>query len=260
MATVPEFRSRTGPEATPLAVLTAYDAVTAGLVEAAGADAILVGDSMGTTVLGRDSTLPVTVDQVADRTAAVVRGTEDTLVIADLPFLSVGADPDETVETAGRMLKGPGADAVKIESGAHTVALTERLVDLGVPVMAHVGLAPQRIRQLGGYVEQGRTAADADAIRDLAVDHADAGRVGVAVEHVPEDVAADVTAAIDAPTIGIGAGPETDGQVLVFHDAVGLSESPPPFAEAFGDARAEIEGAASGFVDAVRSGAFPADE
>jgi 3-methyl-2-oxobutanoate hydroxymethyltransferase len=255
MTTVPEFRDAADR---PLAVLTAYDAVSAAIVDNSGVDAILVGDSMGTTVLGYDTTLPVTIDQVADRTAAVARGAEDALVIADLPFLGVGVDRATSVEHAGRMLKEADADAVKLESGPHTVDLTRHLVDLGIPVMAHVGLTPQRVRQLGGYRQQGADDETATEIRECARDHADAGAFAVVLEHVPDALARAVTAALDVPTIGIGAGPHTDGQVLVFHDAMGLTDERPPFAQAFGDVRGEIADATSEYVDAVRDGSFPA--
>jgi 3-methyl-2-oxobutanoate hydroxymethyltransferase len=255
MPTVPEIQTREEP----ITMLTAYDATTAALVEAAGVDVILVGDSLATTMLGYDSTLPVSLDQMESHTAAVARGTDDALVVADMPFLSVGADEGESVSNAGRMLKAAGADAVKLESGPHTVALTERLVQLGVPVLAHLGLTPQRINQLGGYTQQGDTEAAAERIRDLAHDHEQAGAFGVVLEHVPDDLAATITDDLSIPTIGIGAGADCDGQVLVVDDAVGLTESPPPFAEAFGDVRSELQGAVEAYVAAVEDGDFPAE-
>lgn len=241
-------------------MLTAYDAPTAAIVDAAGVDVVLVGDSLGNAVLGYDSTLPVTVEQVASHTGAVARGVEDALVVADLPFLGFGVDEAETVENAGRMLKEEGADAVKIESGSHTVDLTDRLTDLGIPVMAHLGLTPQHVKQIGGYTQQGADQSRADEIRALARAHEDAGAFCLVLEHVPANLARVVTEALSIPVVGIGAGSETDGQVLVLTDVVGLSDDVPPFAERFGDVAGELSGAVADYRDAVRSGEFPAEE
>ncbi len=244
----------------PITMLTAYDTPTAGIVEDAGIDVILVGDSMGNTVLGYDSTLPVTVDEIESRTAAVARATDETLVVADMPFLSFGVEEADGIENAGRMLKDADADAVKLESGPHTVELTERLAQLGVPVMAHLGLTPQHVNQLGGYGRQGTTEEAAEEILDLARAHEDAGAFSLVLEHVPANLARAVTDALDIPTIGIGAGPDTDGQVLVITDAIGLGEWSPPFSEQFGNVRGEIESAVEDYREAVESGAFPAEE
>jgi 3-methyl-2-oxobutanoate hydroxymethyltransferase len=241
----------------PLTMLTAYDAPTAAIVDEAGVDLILVGDSMGNAVLGYDSTLPVTMEEVASHTGAVSRAVEDALVVADMPFLSYGTTDGEGIENAGRLIKEAGANAVKIESGPHTVDLTQRLVDLGIPVMAHLGLTPQRRNQIGGYARQGTTEEAATEIRDLAEKHEAAGAFSLVLEHVPDDLAAEVTADLDIPVIGIGAGPETDGQVLVLTDVIGLSEAVPPFAEEFGDVRGEIEDAVTAYRDAVEDGSFP---
>jgi 3-methyl-2-oxobutanoate hydroxymethyltransferase len=258
MVTVQDIQRQTGEE--PITMLTAYDAPTAEIVDEAGVDVILVGDSMGNAVLGYDSTLPVTADEVASRTGAVARAVDDALVVADMPFLSVGTDERSSIEACGRMLKAEDADAVKLESGPHTVDLTERLVQLGIPVMAHVGLTPQRVNQLGGYGRQGTDPEAAERIRDLAREHEAAGAFAVVLEHVPANLAARITAELSIPTIGIGAGPDCDGQVLVITDAVGLSDWSPPFAEQFGDVRGEYERAVEGFRDAVESGEFPAEE
>jgi 3-methyl-2-oxobutanoate hydroxymethyltransferase len=196
-------------------------------------------------------------EDVASHTAAVTRATEEALVVADMPFLSYGTSEGDGIENAGRLLKEAGANAVKIESGPHTVELTERLVQLGIPVMAHLGLTPQRLNQVGGYTRQGTTESDAREIRDLARRHEEAGAFSLVLEHVPDDLAADVTADLDIPVIGIGAGPETDGQVLVVTDVIGLSASAPPFAEEFGDVRGEIEDAVTAYREAVEDGAFP---
>ncbi|WP_254535187.1 3-methyl-2-oxobutanoate hydroxymethyltransferase [Halomarina litorea] len=258
MPSVTDLRAKAG--SAPITMLTAYDAPTAALVDEAGVDVILVGDSLGNAVLGHETTLPVTVDEMASHTASVARGVDEALVVADMPFLSVGVDEAESVRNCGRMLKEAGADAVKLESGPHTVALTERLVQLGIPVMAHLGLTPQRVNQLGGYTRQGTTEAAADEIVDLAGAHEAAGAFALVLEHVPANLAAALTEELDVPTIGIGAGPDCDGQVLVFHDVVGLSTWTPPFARQFGDARAEMTRAVESYLEAVESGAFPADE
>ena len=240
-------------------MLTAYDAPTARLVDEAGVDMTLVGDSVGNTRLGYESTLPVTVDETASHTAAVARATDDALVIADMPFLSYGADEGDAVENCGRMLKEADADAVKLESGPHTVELTDRLTDLGVPVQAHLGLTPQRENETGLF-RQGTDAESAREIVDLAERHEAAGAFSLVLEHVPANLAATVTEATDIPTIGIGAGPDCDGQVLVVDEVIGLSEGTAPFSKAFGDVRGEMARAIEGYVDAVEGGEFPAEE
>ncbi|WP_440989753.1 3-methyl-2-oxobutanoate hydroxymethyltransferase [Haloarchaeobius baliensis] len=255
--TVRDVREKAGEE--PITMLTAYDAVTAEIVDEQGVDVILVGDSIGNTKLGHESTLPVTVDEMASATAAVSRATEDALVVADMPFLSYGHDEKESIENAGRMLKEAGAHAVKLESGPHTVELTERMSQLGIPVMAHLGLTPQRVNQLG-YARQGTTEEAAAEMLDLAVAHEEAGAFSLVLEHVPANVAREVTETVSMPTIGIGAGPDCDGQVLVVDDAVGLSSWTPSFVEEFGDVRAAMADAVDAYRDAVESGEFPADE
>ncbi|OAQ54024.1 hypothetical protein HTG_00420 [Natrinema mahii] len=258
MPTVRDVRSKAGEE--PITMLTAYDAPTASIVDEAGVDIILVGDSLGNTTLGHETTLPVTVDDMARHTGAVARATEDALIVADMPFLSIGVDEAASVENAGRMLKEEDAHAVKLECGPHTVDLTEKLVRLGIPVMAHLGLTPQHVNQYGGYPRQGTDQEAAERILELAEAHEEAGAFALVLEHVPSNLAAEVTDAIDVPTIGIGAGPDCDGQVLVVDDAVGLSEWTPSFSKQFGDVRGEMESAIDDYVAAVESGAFPAAE
>ncbi|MFC6716652.1 3-methyl-2-oxobutanoate hydroxymethyltransferase [Natrialbaceae archaeon GCM10025810] len=258
MTTVRDVRAKAGEET--ITMLTAYDAPTAAIVDEAGVDVILVGDSVGNVALGYETTIPVTVDQMAGHVGAVSRATEEALVVADMPFLSVGVDERSSIENAGRMLKEEGAHAVKLESGPHTVELTEKLVQLGIPVMAHLGLTPQHVNQYGGYPRQGTDQEAAERILELAREHEDAGAFSLVLEHVPANLAAEVTAALDIPTIGIGAGPDCDGQVLVFHDAVGLSEWTPSFSKQFGNARAEMEAAVADYVEAVEGGSFPAEE
>jgi len=258
MPTVRDLQAMAGEE--PITMLTAYDAVTASIVDDTGVDVILVGDSMGNAVLGHDDTLPVTLDEMASRVGAVARGADDALVVADMPFLSFGADESESIQNCGRMLKEEGANAIKLESGPHTVELTERLTELGIPTMAHLGLTPQRVNQVGGYTRQGTTDEAAAEIRELARAHEEAGAFSLVLEHVPSNLAAAVTDDLEIPTIGIGAGPDTDGQVLVITDAVGLSEEVPPFAERFGDVRGEMERAVAAYRDAVVDGSFPGPE
>lgn len=243
----------------PLTMLTAYDAPTAEVLDEVGIDMVLVGDSVGNLRLGYDSTIPVTMDQMASHTAAVARTTEDAMVIADMPFLSVGADEGDAVEHCGRMLKEADADAVKIESGPHTVELTERLTDVGIPVQAHLGLTPQHENETGLF-RQGTDESSARRILELAREHERAGAFSLVLEHVPANVASRVTDALDIPTIGIGAGPDCDGQVLTVDEVIGLSESIAPFSRAFGDVRGEMTAAVEDYVEAVEDGTFPADE
>ncbi|WP_254863182.1 3-methyl-2-oxobutanoate hydroxymethyltransferase [Halovivax gelatinilyticus] len=258
MVSVRDVRAKAGDE--PITMLTAYDAPTASIVDEAGVDVILVGDSVGNAVLGYETTVPVTFEQVAHHTGAVVRGTENALVVADMPFLSYGTDEAAAIENAGELLKEAGADAVKLECGPHTIELTRRMVELGIPVMAHLGLTPQHVNQYGGYPRQGTDRDGAERILELARAHGDAGAFSLVLEHVPSNLAAEVTEAVELPTIGIGAGPDCDGQVLVFHDAVGLSEWSPSFSKQFGDVRTAMQSAVSDYVEAVESREFPADE
>jgi 3-methyl-2-oxobutanoate hydroxymethyltransferase len=257
MPTVQQIRAMAGDE--PITMVTAYDAVTATLAEEAGVDIALIGDSMGNAVLGYDDTLPVTVEEVASRTGAVARGTDGTLVVADMPFLSFGTDLQTSVENCGRMVKEEGANAVKIESGDHTVELTERLTDLGIPVVAHVGLTPQSVNQTG-YTRQGTDPEQAERIARLAREHEDAGAFACILEHIPANLASAITDELSIPTIGIGAGSDCDGQVLVINDILGLSERTPPFAKSFGTVREEMAAAIDEYVDAVEGGEFPGEE
>jgi len=256
MTTTRDLRDRDEP----ITMLTAYDAPTAAIVDAAGIDAVLVGDSMGNAVMGYDSTLPVTLADVTSRTAAVSRAVEDALVIADMPFLSFGVDEADSIRNAGTLLKEAAADAVKLECGSHTVSLTQRLTELGIPVMAHLGLTPQRVKQLGGYTQQGTDEEAATALIELAREHEAAGAFALVIEHVPAAVAEAMTEALSIPTIGIGAGPACDGQVLVITDVLGLTAQSPPFAAQFGDVGDEMRAAVERYREAVETGAFPAAE
>jgi 3-methyl-2-oxobutanoate hydroxymethyltransferase len=252
-----DIRAKAGDE--PVTMLTAYDAPTATIVDEAGTDIVLVGDSMGNLRLGHDSTLPVTVDEMASATAAVARATEDAFVLADMPFLSFGADEATAVENCGRMVKEAGADGVKLESGPHTVELTRKLTQLGIPVQAHLGLTPQHENETGLF-RQGTTQDAAEEILDLARSHETAGAFSLVLEHVPANLGAAVTDAIDIPTIGIGAGPDCDGQVLTIDEVLGITEGTAPFSRQFGDVRGEMQRAVDSYLDAVESGEFPAEE
>ncbi|MFD1515068.1 3-methyl-2-oxobutanoate hydroxymethyltransferase [Halomarina rubra] len=252
-----DIREKAGEE--PITMLTAYNAPDAAVVDEAGIDMILVGDSMGNLRLGHESTLPVTVEDVLSRTAAVSRVTENALVVADMPFLSFGVDEATSIENCGRMLKEADADAVKLECGEHTVELTRRLTQLGIPVQAHLGLTPQGENETGLF-RQGTDEESARAIVDLAEAHEEAGAFSLVLEHIPANLGRIVTERLDIPTIGIGAGPDCDGQVLVVDEVVGLSERVAPFGKAFGDVRGEMQRAVEDYKAAVEAGEFPADE
>ncbi len=258
MPTVRDIRSKAGDE--PITMATTYDAPAAEIVDEVGVDIALVGDSLGNTTLGYQTTLPVTVDDIARHVGAVSQTIDDALVVADMPFLSFGVSEAESIKNAGRMLKEEGAKAIKLESGPHTVDLTERLVQLGIPVMAHLGLTPQRVNEYGGYPRQGTDTEAAKEIIELAKAHDEAGAFSLVLEHVPSNLARKVTEATDLATIGIGAGPDCDGQVLVFHDIVGLSEWSPSFSKQYGNVQQEIEHAIEAYVEEVKSGEFPAPE
>jgi 3-methyl-2-oxobutanoate hydroxymethyltransferase len=253
--TVLELKRKKGER---LAMLTAYDFPTARLVAEAGVDLILVGDSLGMVVLGYDSTVPVTVDDMVHHTKAARRGAPDAFLIADMPFLSYGTVP-EALANAARLMKEARADSVKLEGGVEVMPIVEALVRAGVPVMGHVGLTPQTASALGGYKLQGKDEAQARRIVDDAVALEGAGCWGVVLELVPAPLAKLITGRIAIPTIGIGAGADCDGQVLVFHDMVGLfSGFTPTFVKRYAEVGDTIRDAVSRYAAEVRSGAFPA--
>ena len=233
----------------PLTMLTAYDAPIARQVDRGGVDMILVGDSAGDNHLGYDDTLPVTLEEALSNTGAVVRGTEEAFIVADLPFLTYGTSMEESVRNAGRFLKEAGADAVKLETapgGETTIELVERLVELGIPVQGHVGLTPQRKHEIGGAYVQGRdtdTSSTGDALVDTAQRLAEAGAFSVVLETVSEGVAREVSRAVDVPTIGIGSGRYVDGQVLVISDVLGLGAEPYSLSKQYADLDSEIRSA-----------------
>jgi 3-methyl-2-oxobutanoate hydroxymethyltransferase len=241
--------------------LTAYDYATSRLVDEAGIDLILVGDSLAQVVLGYDSTLPVTMEEMLHHTRAVRRAVKSAMVIADMPFGAYQGDVKEGVHNALRFVKESGAEAVKVEGGQKRVELVQRILDAEVPVMGHIGLTPQSVHKMGGYKVQGK---DLGGIEQLITDAVALDRAGVfslVLEGVPREVAAMITKEVSAPTIGIGAGPDCDGQVLVFHDMVNLTFTPTAkFVRQYGDAAALIRKAVQDFKTDVEAGSFPADQ
>ena len=251
--TVPEFIAFKAA-GRKISMLTAYDYTMASLLDAAGVEAILVGDSMSMVVQGHDTTLPVTLDEMIYHAEMVGRAVQHALVIVDLPFPTNHLGPYKAVEFAGRILKEARVQAVKLEGGAEQAEVISALTAAGIPVMAHVGLRPQSVHLLGGYKVQ----RDEERLLRDAQSAQDAGAFGVVLECIPTPLAQKITAQLQIPTIGIGAGPHCDGQVLVYHDLVGLSEGPlPKFVKSYGNAREEIIRAVQAFREEVQSGAFP---
>lgn len=243
------------------AMITAYDYPTARLAEAAGVPVILVGDSLGMVVLGYDSTIPVTLEDIIHHTKAVVRGTERAMVVADMPFMSYQTSPEDALRNAGRLLQEAGATAVKLEGGVHMAPTVKRLVEVGIPVMGHIGLTPQSVNQLGGYKVQGKTPAAAVKVLNDAKALEEAGAFAIVLETIPTPLAKLVTERVKVPTIGIGAGPHCDGQVQVFHDMLGLYPGYiPKHAKQYAQLARTIEEAVGQYVREVREGAFPTAE
>jgi len=244
-----------------LTMLTAYDTPTARILDETGTDVILVGDSLGMVVLGRETTLPVTMDEMIHHTAAVARGVSHALVVGDMPFMSYQASPADAVRNAGRFVKEGAAAAVKIEGGRTRLDAVRAVLDAGIPVMGHLGLTPQSVHQLGGYRVQGKTIDAAHELVDDARALADTGIFALVLEGIPAELARAVTREIPCPTFGIGAGKHCDGQVLVLHDLLGLTFGPVPrFVRRYADLRAEIASAVGRYLDDVRSGEFPGKE
>jgi 3-methyl-2-oxobutanoate hydroxymethyltransferase len=242
-------------------MVTAYDATAASILDELGVPVLLVGDSLGMVVLGYDSTLPVTLEEMLHHTRAVVRGARRSLVVADLPFGTYQDGPSQALASAVRMLKEGGAHAVKLEGGGPMVAVTEHLVRAGIPVMGHLGLTPQSVHQVGGYRVQGRDEAVAARILEDARRLEAAGAFSLVLEAVPEAIGRSVTDAVTIPTIGIGAGPATDAQVLVWHDVLGLTSGRlPRFVKAYADLRTEISSAITAFQHEVADGTYPGPE
>ena len=246
----------------PIVCLTAYDVLFGRLVDEAGVDVVLVGDSLGQVVLGLDSTLPVTLDHMIHHAAAVRRGVRRALLVVDMPFMTFHVSPEETLRNAGRVLQETGAEAVKLEGGSEDAARhVAKLVGAGIPVMGHIGLTPQSVHALGGYRVQGRDDLTAERLRAEATRLAEAGVFALVLELLPRRLAAEITASVDVPTIGIGAGPDTDGQVLVLYDMLGLNETfKPKFLRRFGELGGEARAAMAAYVQAVRDGSYPGGE
>jgi len=264
--TVPELLQRkTSAAGSPsnskkIVCLTAYDYPTARLLDEAGVDVILVGDSVAMVALGYDSTLPVTLDEMIHHARAVRRGTKHALLVADMPFGSYHSDTAESLRNAVRFVKEAGVEAVKVEGGERRLELIARLTEAEIPVMGHIGLTPQSVNALGGYRVQGKTTDSAEQLlRDARAVEA-AGAFAVVLEAVPRELAAQITRELRIPTIGIGAGPDCDGQILVIHDMLGLTfDQTPKFARKYANVGEVISNAVRGYCEDVRNGSFPSD-
>lgn len=244
-----------------IAVLTCYDHLFARLLDAAELDVVLVGDSLGQVILGYESTLPVTVDEMIHHASAVHRGLSGPLLVVDMPFLSFQVSDEEALRNAGRVLKESGAEAVKLEGGDEAaVDRVRALVAAGIPVMGHLGLTPQAVHSFGGYGVRGREPDEARRIRDQARALEEAGCFSLVLEMMPTPLARDVSESLEIPTIGIGAGPDCDGQVLVLPDMLGLNRGfEPKFLRRFAELGDAVQGAVEDYVRAVRSGDYPSD-
>ena len=245
-----------------LVCLTAYDYPTARIVDEAGTDLVLVGDSLGNVVLGYDSTVPVTLEEMLHHTRAVRRGVERALLVADMPYGTYHTGVDDAVRAALRLVKEGGAEAVKLEGGRNRVETIRRLVAEEIPVMGHIGLTPQSLNKLGSYRLQAKTPDTARALVEDALMLQEAGVFAVVLEVVPREIAREVTAALAVPTVGIGAGADCDAQILVTHDLLGLSfsKTSPRFVRQYANLREAIGEAIQAYADDVRTGAFPSDE
>ncbi len=243
------------------AMLTAYDYLSAQILDDAGIPILLVGDSLGMVVLGYPTTLPVTLDEMIHHAKAVSRGSRQALLVGDMPFMSYHASVEQAITSAGRFLQEGGMHAVKLEGGGRIVEITRRLTEMGIPVMGHLGLTPQFVHQMGGFKVQGKSESQAARIIADAKDLEHAGAFSLVLEGVPNAVATRVTRAVRIPTIGIGAGPGTDGQVLVLHDMLGMtSGKAPKFVKRYANLAAETGKAAQQFAQEVGAGSFPGPE
>ena len=244
-----------------IVMMTGYDYPSARLLEAADVDILFIGDTLGMIVLGYDTTIPVTMEEMLHHTKAVVRGTKTAHVLADMPFMSYQTSPEDALRNAGRLLKEGGAQSVKLEGGVQVAETVRLIVDAGIPVMGHIGLTPQSINQLGGYKVQGKTPAAAVRLINDAMALEQAGAYAVVLECVPLELAETITERLAIPTIGIGAGPDCDGQVQVFHDLLGLFQDfVPRHARRYADLGAEIKAAVQAYANDVRNGEFPTEK
>lgn len=243
------------------AMLTAYDYLTAQILEEAGIPILLVGDSLGMVVLGYPTTLPVTLDEMVHHAKAVARGSRQALLVGDMPFMSYHESVEQAIRSAGRFLQEAGMHAVKLEGGGRIIEYTSRISALGIPVMGHLGLTPQFVHQMGGFKVQGRGDAQSERIVDDAMALEQAGAFSLVLEGVPSELAARITKALRIPTIGIGAGAQTDGQVLVIHDMLGMTTGKAPkFVKRYANLAEEIAKAAETYADEVATGVFPGPE
>jgi 3-methyl-2-oxobutanoate hydroxymethyltransferase len=243
------------------AMLTAYDFLSAKILDESGIPILLVGDSLGMVMLGHPTTLPVTMDDMLHHAKAVSRGARQALLVGDMPFMSYQASVDEAITNAGRFIQEAGMHAVKLEGGGRVVEITRRLTEIGIPVMGHLGLTPQFVHQMGGFKVQGKTDKQAARIKADARALQEAGAFSIVLEGVPSKLAAEITQELRIPTIGIGAGPACDGQVLVFHDFVGLTTGKAPkFVKRYANLAEEVARAAGEFMEDVRTGKFPGPE
>jgi len=244
-----------------ITALTAYDYTMARFLDAAEIDLVLVGDSLSMVALGHENTLPVTMDEMIHHTRAVRRGLTHPLLIGDMPFMSYQASTREAIQNAGRFIKEGGAEAVKLEGGAHVLEQVRAIVEAGISVMGHVGLTPQSVHQFGGYRVQGKNYLDARQIKKDALDLQNAGAFAVVLEGIPLELAREITHEMEVPTIGIGAGPHCDGQILVTQDMLGLNlDFTPKFVKPFAQVGDVVKKALGEYVDEVRSGTFPDQE
>ena len=244
-----------------IAVLTAYDYPFARLIDEAGVDIILVGDSVGMTVLGYENTLPVTIEDMIYHTKAVKRGIKRALLVADMPFMSYQVSIDDALKNAGRLIKEGGAEAVKLEGGIAIQEIVSAIVEIGIPVMGHIGLTPQSIHKFGGYKVHGRKSIEAREIIEDAKALEDAGVFSIVLEGIPLELAKEITQKIKIPTIGIGAGQFCDGQVMVIHDIIGLSgEFKPKFVKRYAEGGEIIKNAVKEYIKDVADGNFPTDD
>ena len=258
--TIPELQAMKA-RGEKIAVLTAYDYPFARIMDQAGIDIVLVGDSAGVVTAGYETTLPVTMEEMLYHTRAVVRAVSRALVVADMPFLSYQVDPAEARRNAGRLIKEGGAQAVKLEGGVHVAETIRSIVAMDVPVVGHIGLTPQSVHRMGGYRVQGREEAQAAQLRDDARAVIEAGACAVVLEGIPAALARQISADSPVPTIGIGAGPGCDGQVLVIHDILGLCEKySPKFVKRYADVSATISSGIDDYIREVKNGSFPGPE
>lgn len=254
--TVPLVRGRKGGER--ITMLTAYDFPIASILDGVGIDIILIGDSVGNNVLGYPNSLPVTVDEMIHHTKPVVKAAKRALVVIDMPFMSYQESLEQARRNAGRMIKESGAEAVKVEGGVRMRDVIKAIADIDIPVMGHVGLTPQSVNAFGGFKVQGKGAAEERLMEDASAVE-EAGAFAVVLEGVPRDAAKKITSMLSIPTIGIGAGPDCDGQVLVTNDLLGFADFRPKFAKMYVNMKEQIEKGVKEYIEEVRRGAFPDD-